>query len=68
MRLSEFIQANHKKIIGEWVEFASTLKPWADGMSKKGLEDHAEELLTAVVNDMRSAQNDIQKSEKSKGC
>lgn len=67
MRLSEFIQANHKTIIEEWVAFARTILPWAEGMSEKDLRDHAAELLTAVANDMKSPQSDLEKSDKSKG-
>ena len=65
--LSEFIQAHRKKIIEEWVTFARTLQPWAKGLSKKALQDHAEELLDAVVSDMKSSQTGRQQSQKSKG-
>lgn len=67
MRLSEFIQQHHEKIIAEWVEFATTLLPWAQGMSEKALRDHAEELLTAVVTDMKAPQSSAQQSDKSQG-
>lgn len=66
-QLTDFIQQHHKQIIGEWVEFARQLHPWSTGMSDKALTDHAEELLKAVVADMRSPQTTLQKSEKSKG-
>lgn len=67
MRLTEFIHANHESIIEDWVAFARTLLPWAEGMDERGLRDHAEELLTAVVKDMQSPQTLVQQSEKSKG-
>jgi signal transduction histidine kinase len=67
MRLTEFIEQHHKKIITEWVQFARTLHPWSEGMSEKALRDHAEELLTALVSDMESPQSSLQQSEKSKG-
>src|SRR5688500_13563274 len=67
MRLTEFIQSNHEKILAEWVEFARSLLPWAEGMTEEGLRDHAAELLTAVVDDMNSRQSRRQRSEKSKG-
>ncbi|RYZ60502.1 MAG: HAMP domain-containing histidine kinase [Proteobacteria bacterium] len=67
MRLTEFIHANHKSIIEDWVAFARTLSPWSDGMGEASLRDHAEELLTAVVKDMNSPQTLMQQSEKSKG-
>ena len=65
--LSAFIQEHRKKIIEEWVAFARTLKPWATGLSKKDLQDHAEELLDAIVSDMKSSQSSQQQSQKSKG-
>jgi signal transduction histidine kinase len=67
MRLTEFIQENHKKIIAEWVAFARTLTPWAIGLTDDALRDHAEELLTAVVSDMKSSQTKTEQSDKSKG-
>lgn len=65
--LSEFIQAHRKQIIEEWVTFARTLEPWAKGLTKKALQDHAEELLDAIVSDMQSPQSRQQQSQKSKG-
>ena len=67
MRLSEFIRKNHDEIVGEWVEFARTMKPWADGMSVGDLRDHAEELLGAVASDMAEPQSGREQSEKSQG-
>ena len=67
MRLTDFIEQDRKKIIEEWVEFARSLLPWAKGMTEKGLRDHADDLLTAVVSDMGSPQSGKQQSEKSKG-
>lgn len=65
--LSEFIQGHRRKIIDEWVEFARTLQPWAKDLSKKDLQDHAEELLDAIVSDMKSSQSSHQQTQKSKG-
>ncbi len=67
MRLSEFIQSNQEEIIAEWVAFARSLLPWAEGMSEEQMRDHAVELLNAVVSDMKSPQSGHQRSEKSKG-
>ncbi len=36
-------------------------------MSDKDLMDHAEELLTTIVSDMKSPQSNVQQSQKSKG-
>jgi hypothetical protein len=49
MKLSQFIQDNHKTIIDEWETFARGLAPAAGAMSKAGLRDHAEQILQAVV-------------------
>ncbi len=67
MRLTDFIRHNHDGIIKEWVEFASTLLPWAKGMTEQVLRDHAEELLTAVVADMEEPQSEPERSAKSQG-
>jgi signal transduction histidine kinase len=67
MHLAAFIQNNHESIVSEWESFARTLLPAAGGMSKVGLRDHAEEILTAVVQDMESQQSETQKSAKSMG-
>ncbi len=67
MLLTEFIYKSHHTIIEDWVEFAKTLLPWAKGMDDVSLRDHAEELLTAVVEDMNSPQTVSEQSEKSKG-
>lgn len=67
MRLTEFIEQAHEKIIEEWVTFAATLLPWAKGMDDKELRDHAAELLAAVVSDMNSPQSMNEQAEKSKG-
>ena len=65
--LSVFIQAHRKSIIEEWIMFARSLQPWAKGLSKRALQDHAEELLDAIVADMESSQTGYQQSQKSKG-
>lgn len=67
MRLAEFIEQEHDEIIEEWVAFAATLLPWAKDMDDKDLRDHAEELLAAVVGDMKSPQSSAEQAEKSKG-
>jgi signal transduction histidine kinase len=67
MRLTDFIEQQRTKIIDDWVKFAATLLPWANGMSDSGLRDHADELLSAVIGDMKSPQSKAERSEKSKG-
>ena len=67
MRLTELIEQAHQKIIEEWVAFAATILPWAEGMNEKELRDHAVELLAAVVSDMKTPQSSAEQAEKSKG-
>jgi signal transduction histidine kinase len=67
MKLSKFIQGNHKTIVDEWETFARSLVPAAGGMSKTGLRDHAEQILDAIVVDLDTPQALSEQSEKSKG-
>lgn len=67
MRLTDFIQQNHQRILNEWVEFARTLLPWAEDMTDRALRDHAGELLDAVVADILAPQSEAQQSQKSQG-
>jgi signal transduction histidine kinase len=67
VRLADFIRGHHEQILTEWEAFAGTLQPAADGLSRAGLRDHAEEILTAIVLDMESCQSAAEETEKSKG-
>ena len=49
MRLTEFIAQESDKIIQEWVRFAQTLLPSAEGMSVERLRDSGPLLLEAIV-------------------
>lgn len=67
MDLSEFIEKERARIVEEWEEFAGTLMPAAGSMDAPGLRDHADEILSAIVEDMRSPQSATEQAEKSKG-
>src|SRR5581483_1684806 len=67
MQLPEFIANHHKEIIADWVTFARDLHPASTGMTEAELQDHADRLLTAIVDDMASPQTDREQAEKSKG-
>ena len=67
MSLSGFIRAHHAEIMSEFALFAVTLMPQGAEMSEAQLRDHAEEILTAVVQDMSIAQNAEEQSLKSRG-
>jgi signal transduction histidine kinase len=67
MSLSVFVQDHHERIIEEFAVFAATLMPEGAAMSMVELRDHAEELLTAIVLDMRRLQTDAEQARKSRG-
>ncbi|MDB4975272.1 MAG: Sensor histidine kinase [Myxococcaceae bacterium] len=66
-RLADFIDRERGAIVAEWEAFAGTLLPAARGMNARALRDHADEILSAIVSDMRSHQSVEQQAEKSKG-
>lgn len=67
MRLADFIDTNMPAILAEWELFASTLFPAAGAMDAASLRDHAEQMLQAMVRDLRMPQTRLEQSEKSKG-
>jgi signal transduction histidine kinase len=67
MDLAEFIDAERLAIVAEWEAFAGSLTPEAEHMTGAALRDHADEILSAIVADMRSRQTDAEQAEKSKG-
>jgi hypothetical protein len=67
LSLSAFIHDHHEEIIREFAAFARTLMPPDADMSEAELRDHAEDILTAVVHDISSAQTSAEQSRKSQG-
>jgi signal transduction histidine kinase len=67
VKLSQFIQDNHKTIVDEWETFARGLVPAAGAMSEAGLRNHAEDILHAIVEDLDTPQDSSEQLEKSKG-
>jgi signal transduction histidine kinase len=67
MSLSGFIRGHHEEIISEFALFAKTLMPPRLEMTEAELRDHAEDILTAVVQDMSIAQSPEEQSLKSRG-
>lgn len=67
MDLAEFIDAERVTIVAEWETFARSLLPAAGDMSPVALRDHADEILSAIVRDMKSRQTEAEQAEKSKG-
>lgn len=67
MDLAEFIDTERVAIVAEWEAFARSLLPEAGGMTALALRDHADEILSAIIRDMRTGQSAGEQSEKSKG-
>jgi hypothetical protein len=67
MSLVAFIRHNHEEIISEFAAFARTLMPAGTDLTEAELRDHAEELLTAVVEDINTPQTGDEQSHKSQG-
>lgn len=67
MRLADFILDRMQEILAEWDSFAATLLPAAGDMTPRALRDHAQNILLAIVKDLRTAQTRKEQAEKSKG-
>ncbi len=67
MRLADFILANREPILSEWEEFARTCAPASGTMDVEALRDHADQMLTVIAADLRTPQDRLEQSEKSKG-
>ena len=65
--LAEFIDRERLQIVAEWETFARSLLPEATGMSELVLRDHADQILSAIVEDMKTLQSAGEQAEKSKG-
>jgi signal transduction histidine kinase len=67
MSLCAFISTHHGEIISEFAAFAKTLMPPGVEMTDTELRDHAEEILSAVVQDIGIAQTSEEQLRKSQG-
>lgn len=65
MKLADFIEANTKAIGQDWETFARACS--RDGTGWLALQDHIDEILTAVAADMRAPQDQAAQAEKGKG-
>jgi signal transduction histidine kinase len=66
-RLADFIRENSPAIVKEWIEFARTVSPASDNMSKLALKDHIVDILGFIADDLESAQTPRQQFDKSRG-
>jgi signal transduction histidine kinase len=67
MRLADFILRDMEPILAQWEAFATTLLPAGQKMESAGLRDHAQQILCAVAQDLRTAQTREAQREKSMG-
>uniref|UniRef100_E1TCX4 histidine kinase n=1 Tax=Burkholderia sp. (strain CCGE1003) TaxID=640512 RepID=E1TCX4_BURSG len=67
MRLADFILRDMESILVQWEAFAATLLPAAAHLESLALRDHAQQILNAVVKDLRTSQTRHAQREKSLG-
>lgn len=67
IRLAGFIRAEMEAILQDWEDFAKTILS-AKHMGKRGLRDHARDMLLEIAKDLESHQTEAEQAEKSKGC
>lgn len=67
MKLAAFISNHLDQILEEWVSFARTQAPAGAHMTTLALQDHAKQILQAIVLDIEAQQNPSQAHAKSQG-
>lgn len=67
MRLSDFILENLEPILQAWEDFARTIQTPDASLDRAGLRDHAEQMLRAIVVDLRTKQTEQEQTAKSQG-
>lgn len=67
MKLSKFLIDYNDAILSEWDKFAKQKAPAGSDQSRPALRDHAQELLTAIVQDIKTSQSEKQQLKKSRG-
>jgi signal transduction histidine kinase len=67
MRLSTFMLSHREAILSEWVAFARSCLPTANGMDLAMLRDHASEMLDTIAADLNTPQTKAEQVDKSEG-
>ncbi len=67
VQLGHFIRENVAQIVVEWTGFAGTRIPAAESMTVLALQDHVEEILSFIADDLESPQTSSEQLEKSQG-
>jgi signal transduction histidine kinase len=67
MRLPDFILENLEPILQAWEDFARTIETPGADLDSAALRDHAEQMLRAIVSDLRTTQTKREQAAKSQG-
>lgn len=67
MRLPDFILRNLEPILQAWEDFARTIQTPGADLDRDGLRDHAEQMLRAMVQDLRTSQTAREQIAKAQG-
>lgn len=67
MRLPDFILQNLEPILQAWEDFARTIHTPGADLDREGLRDHAEQMLRAIVLDLRTTQTVQEQIDKAQG-
>ncbi|WP_411380486.1 ATP-binding protein [Pseudomonas sp. MPB26] len=67
MRLPDFILENLEPILQAWEDFARTIQTPGADLDRAGLRDHAEQMLRAIVLDLRTTQTVQEQIDKAQG-
>lgn len=67
MRLADFIIENLEPILQAWEDFARTIQTPGADLNRIDLRDHAEQMLRAIAQDLRSAQTAQEQIDKAQG-
>ncbi|MDQ0740211.1 sensor histidine kinase [Pseudomonas sp. W4I3] len=67
MRLADFILENLEPILQAWEDFARTIDTPGEELDSVGLRDHAEQMLRAIVSDLRTKQTRQEQIAKAQG-
>jgi signal transduction histidine kinase len=67
LRLADFIVRDMEPILAQWEAFAATRLPAAGHMAAPELRDHAQQILEAIVADLRTSQTSEAQAAKSMG-
>jgi len=67
IRLPDFIRKTAADIVDQWTGFAETRTPASDGMTVRALQDHIEEILAFIADDLEAPQTRFEQLQKSQG-